>query len=150
MPSTGMPLIDAHEDFARARRAHLAARAAQWFQRGARPPRAPRIPPEASAVPWGRPHLRVIPLDDIVGTVEPTISFDAAFRPATNVLRERWARIALAYRRGIPLPPISVVRHEDGHYVVDGRHRVSVARALGHRDISAWVTHARVPLRAAA
>ena len=98
----------------------------------------------------GRPQLRVIPLEDIVGTVEPTISFDAAFRPTTNVLRERWARIALAHRRGIPLPPISVVSHEDGYYVVDGRHRVSVARALGHRDISAWVTRAHVPLRAAA
>jgi hypothetical protein len=27
-------------------------------------------------------------------------------------------------------------------YVVDGRHRVSVARALGHRDIEARVTRA--------
>jgi hypothetical protein len=143
MFTTGMPAIDAHEDFARARRAHLAARAARWLRPGADAQRAPRTPSESSSLPWGRPHLQVVPLDDIVGTVEPTNTFDAAFRPATHVLRERWERIALAHRRGIALPPISVVRHEDGYYVADGRHRVSVARALGHRDISAWVTRAR-------
>jgi hypothetical protein len=27
----------------------------------------------------------------------------------------------------------------DGYYVEDGRHRVSVARAIGQRDIDAWV-----------
>ena len=29
--STGMPRVDAHEDFARARRAQIAARAARWL-----------------------------------------------------------------------------------------------------------------------
>jgi ParB-like chromosome segregation protein Spo0J len=31
-------------------------------------------------------------------------------------------------------------RQRDGYYVVDGRHRVSVARALRLGDIDAWVT----------
>jgi len=30
------------------------------------------------------------------------------------------------------------VKRSDGYYVVDGRHRVSVALALGHREIEAW------------
>ena len=38
------------------------------------------------------------------------------------------------------LPPISVYRFEGRHYVRDGHHRVSVARALGQADIDADVT----------
>jgi ParB-like chromosome segregation protein Spo0J len=38
------------------------------------------------------------------------------------------------------LPPIVVRKRSDGYYVLDGRHRVSVALALGHKDIDAWVT----------
>jgi hypothetical protein len=37
------------------------------------------------------------------------------------------------------MPPITVRQSADGYYVVDGRHRVSVALAFGHRDIEAWV-----------
>ena len=38
------------------------------------------------------------------------------------------------------MPPIDVYRIGDMHFVKDGHHRVSVARALGHRDINAYVT----------
>jgi ParB-like chromosome segregation protein Spo0J len=41
---------------------------------------------------------------------------------------------------GVGLPPISVYRFEGRHYVRDGHHRVSVARALGAADIDADVT----------
>jgi hypothetical protein len=140
--ATGMPVIDAREDFARARRAHVASRATRWL-RGGRTPSTPRTPAEGEALPSGPPRLRVIALAEIVGTLEPTITFDAAFRPASELVRARWQRIALAHRRGVPLPPISVVRGRDGFYVIDGRHRVSVARALGHQDIAAWVTGER-------
>jgi hypothetical protein len=78
-------------------------------------------------------------LRSIVGTVEPTIHFDAEFRPASESVRARWERIALAYGQGAGLPPVSLWRRRDGYYVIDGRHRVSVARALGHGDIDAWV-----------
>ena len=46
----------------------------------------------------------------------------------------------MAARRGAPLPPISVYRLGDRHYVDDGHHRVSVARALGMAAIDAEVT----------
>ena len=36
-------------------------------------------------------------------------------------------------RRGDPLPPIEVYRIGDAHFVRDGHHRVSVARALGYQ-----------------
>ena len=92
----------------------------------------------------------MIPLAEIVGTVEPTISFDASFRPASGLVRARWERIALAHHRGVALPPIDVLQRPDGYYVIDGRHRVSVARALRRPDIDAWVTSVRDELRAAA
>jgi ParB/Sulfiredoxin domain len=84
----------------------------------------------------------VVPLRAIVGTLEPTSSFDSDFRPASNEMRTRWERIALAHRRGDALPPVILRRQPDGYYIVDGRHRVSVARALQHREIDAWVTGA--------
>jgi hypothetical protein len=131
---TGMPIADARDDFARARRNYLAAR----LVRGRRS--RPRTLCDAAALPSGSPQLRVIRLDEIVGTVEPTKTFDARFRPASEHVRARWERVALAHRKGIALPPIEVLEREDGYYVVDGRHRVSVARALGHRDIEARVS----------
>jgi len=81
----------------------------------------------------------VIPLRAIVGTVDATNDFDAEFRPATNRVADRWQRVALAHRRGHALPPITVIERPDGYYVIDGRHRVSVARALGQTDIEARV-----------
>ncbi len=38
------------------------------------------------------------------------------------------------------MPPIDVYRIGDLHFVKDGHHRVSVARALGYKDINAYVT----------
>jgi hypothetical protein len=136
--STGMPSIDARDDFMRARRAHLAARTARWLARRRRP-NHPRTLPEAAAYSGRTARCEVIAIGAIVGTVEPSPHFDERFRPASGHLRTRWERVALAHRRGISLPPIAVVQGPDGYYVIDGRHRVSVARAAGRREIEAWV-----------
>jgi hypothetical protein len=135
--STGMPALDAREDFARARRAQFAARAVRRL-RGRRPNHPPTLP-DTAAQP-ARARLEVIPLACVVGTVEPSPHFDERFRPASRHLRPRWERIALAHRRGVALPPVMVRRGPDGYYVADGRHRVSVALATGRRDIEAWVS----------
>jgi hypothetical protein len=138
--STGMPVLDAREDFSRARRAELAARAARSLPGRRRRRRHPRTWPEADTVPAGAPRLEVVQLASIVGTVEPSPHFDARFRPASRHLRSRWERIALAHRRGVALPPIAVRQGPDGYYVIDGCHRVSVAHAGGRREIDAWVS----------
>jgi hypothetical protein len=137
--STGMPALDARDDFMRARRAQLAARAVRRLGSRRRRPNNPRTLP-ATAARSGRADRReVIALDSIVGTVDPSPHFDERFRPASGHLRTRWERVALAHRRGVSLPPIAVVSGPDGYYVVDGRHRVSVALATGRREIDAWV-----------
>jgi hypothetical protein len=136
--ATGMPTIDAHDDFLRARRAHRIRRAGGWLARRPRCANHPRVLAETTGAPHGARRLQVVPLTQIVGTVEPSLHFDARFRPASELVRARWERIALAHRRGAALPPIEVVKRPDGYYVVDGRHRVSVALALGLREIEAW------------
>jgi hypothetical protein len=138
--STCMPVADADDELQRACRAQVVARAARWVAGGRRRARVPRTLTDNAGVPRGAARLEVIPLRTIVGTLEPTIMFDAAFRPASELARVRWERVALADRRAVSLPPIRVLSGEDGDYVVDGRHRVSVALALGRRDIDAWMT----------
>jgi len=133
-----MPVLDARDDFRRARRAHGAARVGRLFGRRMSSVR-PRAITDSLVAPVGVAHLEVVPLRSIVGTVEPTRHFDAEFHPGSEAVRARWERIALAHRQGIGLPPVSLWQRSDGYYVVDGRHRVSVARALGHVDIDAWV-----------
>ncbi len=134
--STGMPVLDAGEDFARARRAQRWGRVASWLR--AEPGRLASLP-DAGVRRAGAPSLRCLPMERIVGTVEPSPHFDAAFRPASRHLRSRWERVALAARRDVSLPPITVREGPDGFYVLDGRHRVSVARARGRPDIDAWI-----------
>ena len=87
--------------------------------------------------------LESIELDSIVGTVGRNRDFDRAFRPVSARTRTRWERIANAQRRGQDMPPISVYRIDRLHFVRDGHHRVSVARALGLSLIDAYVTEVR-------
>ena len=41
----------------------------------------------STGMPRGQAPLEVIPLKAVVGTVEPTIMFDARFRPASELVR---------------------------------------------------------------
>jgi hypothetical protein len=91
---------------------------------------------------------QVIALDSIVGTVDRRRGeFDRDFRPAP-AQRGRWERIAEARKRGEEMPAIEVYRIGDLHFVRDGHHRVSVARALRDKDINARVTEVRTKLGA--
>lgn len=84
--------------------------------------------------------LQSIRLGTIVGTLDPRQDFDDRFRPTTNRVRPRWERLALAQRRGEPIPPIHVYRACGLHFVEDGHHRVSIAAATGQETIDAYVT----------
>ncbi len=92
--------------------------------------------------------VQPIPLDSIVGTVDRRPgTFDRSFRPGAET-RGRWERIAAARKRGEEMPPIDVFRIGDLHFVSDGHHRVSVARAMGDTHIDAHVTEVRTKLGA--
>ena len=141
---TGLPRADAQGDFSRARRRRALARLSARLRR--EPDDVNHILPFEEVVEaLGRKGerslgLQVIELDSIVGTVDRGREFDRSFRPTSGRVRPRWERIAAAQRRGQAMPPIDVYRIGDVHFVKDGHHRVSVARALGHDKIDAYVT----------
>ena len=95
--------------------------------------------------------VQEIPLDRVVGSAAPpskTGDFDPGFLPITRRLRDRWTRIYEAMVEGDELPPIDVYKVGDDYYVIDGHHRVSVARSLGRATINARVVEVktRAPL----
>jgi hypothetical protein len=135
-------LIDAQTAFARERRRHRRDAAIRWLRRR----RAGALPTLQDALAGGPPPrrrrigIRAVEIDSIVGTAETAKArtFDHRFRPPATS-RRRWERLWIAGRRGAPIPPISVFRLGDCHFVGDGHHRVSVARALGMGAIDAEV-----------
>jgi hypothetical protein len=93
--------------------------------------------------------IQDIPVDSIVGTVDRRRrEFDRAFRPVGPEARTRWERIAKARRSSQGLPPIEVYRVGELHFVRDGHHRVSVARAFGDEMIEAHVIEVRTAVPA--
>jgi hypothetical protein len=148
---TGLPSADAQGDFSRARRRRALARLSARLRRADDVNHI--LPFEEVARALGRVGERrlgeqLIPLDSIVGTVDRSREFDRDFRPTSPRVRERWQRINLAQRKGQAMPPIDVYRIGELHFVKDGHHRVSVARALGYKDINAYVTEVQTQIGA--
>jgi hypothetical protein len=148
---TGLPSADAQFDFSRARRRRALGRLSARLRRADDVNHI--LPFEEVARALGRVGerrlgLELIPLDSIIGTVDRSREFDRAFRPTSPRVRERWERINLAQRKGEAMPPIDVYRIGELHFVKDGHHRVSVAHALGYRDIEAYVTEVLTELGA--
>jgi hypothetical protein len=141
---TGNLMIDAQTAFARQRRRRRRARAAGWLlRRSSAATCLLRLDQEVGSAAASRRLLGVhpIPLTSVVGTVEASKAraFDRGFRPS-QASRRHWERLWVAARRGASLPPISVYRVGQQHFVADGHHRVSVANALGMTAIDAEVT----------
>lgn len=144
MRSTGLLQVDVEYDFLRARRRQFLVALA--YRLRVRRRDGNRLVPLGEVVgPAGwrgerRLGRQTIRLDTIVGTAEWRRDFDRRFRPASDRVRFRWERLALAQRRGEAIPPIEVYRVCDRHFVIDGHHRVSIAAATGERQIEAYVT----------
>jgi hypothetical protein len=71
---------------------------------------------------------RLVEVDEIVGSVGRWRDFDRSFLPARASIGERWKRIDRAFQRGEDLPPVELYEIGEAYFVVDGHHRVSVAR----------------------
>ena len=84
--------------------------------------------------------VQVIPIDQIMGTQGRSKDFDIHFAPLGRSGENRWVELALARICGTALPAIRVIQVNQVYFVVDGHHRVSVAKALGERYIEAEVT----------
>lgn len=160
---TGLAHQDARDDFDRARRRAGWAKLAGWLRghpasrnrlpvlgevrtfAGAAGPGVRRLEYERTSG-LGVGAEAMVPINQIVGTAEPTRSrcFDRRFRPTSEVPRTRFERIATDIRSGRGMDPVDLYRCDGQYYVLDGHHRIAVARALGERWVLANVTDVRL------
>jgi hypothetical protein len=160
---TGLAQQDARDDFDRARRQANWAKLVGWLS--GHPSSSNRLPVlgEVATIPgtdvagpggrrleWQRagrlgPTSEVmVPIDQIIGTVEPTKCFDRRFRPTSDHPRSRFERVAAEVRSGRGMEPVELYRCGDCYYVLDGHHRIAVARALGQRSVWARTTEVQL------
>jgi hypothetical protein len=90
--------------------------------------------------------LQEIPVEKIVGSVGRYRDFTRSFLPRTNSVRSRWARLDAMARGPSGFPPIEVYKIGAVYFVIDGNHRVSVAKQLDALTIEAYVTELPSPI----
>src|SRR5262249_44247159 len=157
---TGLVEQDVRDDFDRARRRANWAKIAGWLLgRPASRNRLAVLGEVTSAPGAGGPGRRLedeqvgrlgptseamVPISQIGGTLERPKRFDRQFRPTSDHVRARFQRIAVEVRSGRGMDPVELYRCSGSYYVLDGRHRIAVARALGQRSVWALVTEVRL------
>ena len=83
--------------------------------------------------------VQTVRVDQIAGSLNRYHEFDRVFLPASDKLAERWQSVTRAFYEEISLPPVVLYKVGQVYFVVDGHHRVSVAREQGQLYIEAEV-----------
>jgi hypothetical protein len=83
--------------------------------------------------------VRTVEVEKIVGSLNRYHQFDRAFLPLEDRSAARWQSVDLAFYQEINLPPVVLYKVGEVYFVVDGHHRVSVARQQGQLFIEADV-----------
>jgi len=83
--------------------------------------------------------VRSVPIARIVGSVDRYRDFDRLFLPTQSHTEDRWRSIQRAWYEDINLPPVLLYKVGEAYFVVDGNHRVSVARDNGQEFVDAEV-----------
>ncbi len=83
--------------------------------------------------------IKTVQVDKIVGSLNRYHQFDRAFLPLDEKTSNRWQSVDRAFYQEIDLPPVVLYKVGDVYFVVDGHHRVSVAREQGQLYIEADV-----------
>ena len=91
----------------------------------------------------GVPGMKTVEVEKIVGSVGRCRDFDSSFLPVKVTMRGRWGRVDRAYHQWVELPAVSLYKIGETYFVVDGNHRVSVARYHGVAAIDAEVVEIR-------
>jgi uncharacterized ParB-like nuclease family protein len=82
--------------------------------------------------------LQQVPLEKIVGSVGRYQDFDGKFRPKEHLMDDdRLNALRDVMRQGKNLPPVKLFQIKNDYYVLDGNHRVAVAKELGRKEINA-------------
>jgi len=91
--------------------------------------------------------LQNIPLDAVVGSVGRYTDFTRTFLPRKGDNQQRWASVKAAMQEGEGLPPIEVYKVGEVYFVVDGNHRVSIARQEGFNSLQAHVIELQTDIK---
>jgi len=92
--------------------------------------------------------IQHIPLNAIVGSVGRNTDFTRTFLPRRAGDQERWANVkAVFMETGAGLPPIEVYKVGEAYFVVDGNHRVSIAKQEGLTYIEARVIEFKTDIK---
>ena len=83
--------------------------------------------------------VKTVRVEQIVGSLNRYHQFDRAFLPVEDRIASRWESVDRAFYKEISLPPIVLYKVGQIYFVVDGHHRVSVAREQGQEFIEAEV-----------
>jgi hypothetical protein len=83
--------------------------------------------------------IKTVEVNKIVGSLNRYHQFDRAFLPLDAQVANRWENIDRAFYQEVNLPPVVLYKVGDVYFVVDGHHRVSVAREQGQLFIEADV-----------
>ena len=86
---------------------------------------------------------KIVEAEKIVGSVGRRSDFERSFLPARASVEARWKRVDRAFHRIEDLPPVSLYKIGDAYFVLDGHHRVSVARYHGVPTVEALGTEFR-------
>lgn len=139
-----IPITAAVEDFRRARRrAAMRELIARFTGQPSDLLSYEDVRQKLRAHPSGRRELHDIPVDSIVGSVGRYGDFTRDFLPRKDSDAPRWVGVRRAIESGHGVPPIEVYQIGDAYFVIDGNHRVSVARETGATHIQAYVTEVR-------
>jgi len=89
--------------------------------------------------------MQEIEIEKIIGSFNRYQDFDDSFLPIQTHTRGRWENIDRVYMQGEYLPPVEVYQIGEFYFVIDGNHRISVAREKGQKFIDAHVIELEIP-----
>lgn len=84
--------------------------------------------------------LQQVPIAAIVGSVGRYNDFSRTFLPLLDADQDRWVAVKTAAPHIGDLPPVELYRLGDAYFVLDGNHRISIARQQSLEYIDAYVT----------
>jgi hypothetical protein len=83
--------------------------------------------------------VKTVRVEQIAGSLNRYHAFDRAFLPTQDDTASRWQWVNRAFYEEVSLPPVVLYKVGSVYFVVDGHHRVSVAREQGQEYIDAEV-----------
>ncbi|MBI3173184.1 MAG: hypothetical protein HYZ25_05660 [Chloroflexi bacterium] len=83
--------------------------------------------------------VQTVRVDQIAGSLNRYHQFDRAFLPTQDDTSSRWISVNRAFYQDVSLPPVVLYKVGQVYFVVDGHHRVSVAREQNQEFIDAEV-----------